>query len=71
MRKAAVNEIRRLAGEDRGQIEADARRFAREPKIYLHWPAGTCQTLFDGYHINITGEGRIFINHQLNWCCLS
>lgn len=61
MCETVIDEIRRLAGEARGQIEADARRFARGPKIYLHWSAGTYQTLLDDYHINITGEGRIYI----------
>lgn len=64
MREVTIDEIRKLTDDMCGQIWADAGRFAREPKIYLHWSAGTYQTLFDDYHINITGEGRIFIAEE-------
>lgn len=34
-------------------------------KIYLHWSAGRYNQQFDDYHINIDGDGRIYIDGEL------
>lgn len=31
-------------------------------KIYLHWTAGLYDQKFDDYHLNITGDGRLWIS---------
>lgn len=31
-------------------------------KVYLHWTAGKYQSTFESYHINITGDGKIFMS---------
>ena len=35
-----------------------------EPKIYLHWTAGRYETCFSDYHINITGDGNIYVSTE-------
>lgn len=35
-----------------------------EPKIYLHWTAGRYETCFSDYHINITGDGDIYVSTE-------
>lgn len=64
MREVTIEEAGRLAADARERIWAEARKFGREPKIYLHWSAGTYTALFEDYHINITGEGEIFISTE-------
>ena len=34
-------------------------------KIYLHWTAGRYNQQFDDYHINIDGDGNIYIDGEL------
>ena len=35
-----------------------------EPKIYLHWTAGKYESCFSDYHINITGDGDIYVSTE-------
>ncbi len=62
MRKITIEELKQLAESAREQIWDLARANNREPKIYLHWSAGRYETCFDDYHINITGEGLIYVS---------
>lgn len=45
----------------RETIWEQAKSRGRNPKVYLHWSAGRYDSVFDDYHINITGAGKIFV----------
>lgn len=62
MRKVTLDELKQLTSDARQQIWDLAGNNDREPKIYLHWSAGRYDTKFDDYHINITGDGEIYIS---------
>lgn len=57
-----LDNVRRMAAMAREDIWLAAKSLAREPKIYLHWTAGRYNQKFDDYHINIDGEGNIFVS---------
>ena len=61
MRKVTLDELLELMSYSREGVWANAQAIGREPKIYLHWTAGHYNQMFDDYHINITGDGDIFI----------
>lgn len=50
MREIDFYEISDYTTEARGKIK----------RIYLHWSAGTYDGVFSDYHLNITGDGRIY-----------
>lgn len=62
MREVSIEELRQLADAAREDIWATARAYGREPKIYLHWSAGHYFQKFGDYHINIVGDGRIYVS---------
>lgn len=75
MRHVTLNELGQLVSNSREGVWAEARRYGREPKIYLHWSAGRYETPFEDYHINITGDGDIIIpdedmsiTRKHTWC---
>lgn len=61
MRKVTIDELRDLASAARIPIWKAAEAYNREPKIYLHWTAGHYFQKFDDYHVNITGNGEIWV----------
>lgn len=61
MRQVTLDEVYQLASDARQAIWDIASQYGREPKIYLHWSAGRYDTCFDDYHINITGDGSIYV----------
>lgn len=61
-RYVTLDEVRQIAEDSKDDIWALAKRNGREPKIYLHWTAGSHTSVFDDYHINITGDGQIYIS---------
>ena len=61
MRQVTLDEVYQLASDARQAIWNIAGQYGREPKIYLHWSAGRYDTCFDDYHINITGDGSIYV----------
>lgn len=61
MRKVTIDELRDLASAARDCIWKAAKAYNREPKIYLHWTAGHYFQKFDEYHINITGNGDVWV----------
>ena len=65
-RIVTIEELREIASEERETIWEQAREQGREPKIYLHWSAGHYNTVFDDYHINITGDGTMYITGNLS-----
>ena len=62
MREVTLEELKQLAEAAREEIWALAKGEGREPKLYAHWTAGRYDTKFSDYHINITGDGNIFIS---------
>lgn len=60
-RKITLNELKEMAAEARQAIWDLAKNEGREPKVYLHWTAGNYDTVFEEYHINITGDGNIYV----------
>lgn len=60
MREIDLMELRSMADDARDDIWQIASNVGREPKIYLHWSAGHYFQTFDDYHINITGDGKIY-----------
>lgn len=65
-RIVTIEELRQLASDARESIWAQARGQDREPKIYLHWSAGRYNTVFDDYHVNITGDGTLYLTGDLD-----
>lgn len=53
-----------MAARCREDVWASAASVGREPKIYLHWTAGTYNYIFTDYHINITGNGDIYVTTE-------
>jgi len=64
--KVTPKELEELASEVRESVWEQARGVGREPKIYMHWTAGKYDTLFDDYHVCITGDGSIYITGALD-----
>ena len=62
MREVSIDELRQLAEAAREDIWEAAREHGREPKVYLHWSAGHHFQKFDDYHVNITGDGKIYVS---------
>lgn len=65
-RIVTIEELREIASEERETIWKQAREQGREPKIYLHWSAGHYNTVFDDYHVNITGDGTLYLTGNLS-----
>lgn len=65
-RIVTIEELREIASGERETIWEQAREQGREPKIYLHWSAGHYNTVFDDYHVNITGDGTMYITGNLS-----
>lgn len=61
-RYVTLDEVRQIAEDSREDIWALAKKYNREPAIFLHWSAGRYDQKFEDYHINIDGEGRCWIS---------
>lgn len=55
-------ELHELALAAKDQLWADAASYNRNPKIYLHWSGMHYDQKFDDYHINIDGNGGIWVS---------
>ena len=62
MKKVTLKELKDMAINSRSDVWQKAQSLDREPKIYLHWTAGKYDSLFSDYHINITGNGDIYVS---------
>lgn len=62
MEKVELWRVKQLAEASREDVWRIAESRGIEPKIYLHWTAGKYNTTFPDYHINITGDGSIYIS---------
>lgn len=60
-----LDEIRAATLAAKNNIWAAAKSMGRDPKIYLHWTAGTYNTTYPDYHINITGDGEVIQTREL------
>lgn len=64
--KVTLDELYQLALDARESVWQQARSQGRAPKIYLHWTAGHYNQTFIDYHINITGDGSIYLMADLD-----
>ena len=62
MIKLNLKEVEKFAAKAREELWNESAALGREPKIYLHWTAGKYDTKFSDYHINITGDGSIYVS---------
>lgn len=62
MRRVSYKELKQLALDAKYAIWDSARSADRDVKIYLHWSAGRYNATFGSYHINITGDGSIYVS---------
>lgn len=56
-----LNEIYHMGRNAYDALWANARAYDRDVKLYLHWSAGHYTSVFDDYHINITGDGGLVV----------
>lgn len=64
MREVTLQELKQLARDAYHDLWAGAKSMGRDVKLYLHWTAGTYDQTFDEYHINITGDGRVWVSTE-------
>lgn len=62
MRQVSLAELRDVALASKDSLWDAARSVGRDVKIYLHWTAAGYNATFDDYHINIDGDGNIFLS---------
>lgn len=65
MQKITIEELKQAAADARVSVWEQAKAYGREPKIYLHWTAGHYFQKFPDYHINITGDGQLWLTCPL------
>lgn len=59
LREVSLSELEQMVSNAREEIWNSSDHV---PRIYLHWTAGKYDSKFSDYHINITGDGRIFVS---------
>ena len=59
--QVTLEDLKGMVENARETIWEQAKSQGRNPKVYLHWSAGRYDSVFDDYHINITGAGKIFV----------
>lgn len=64
MEQVTLERLGEIARASRANVWKVAEECGREPKIYLHWTAGTYDRLYDEYHVLIDGEGNIFVSTE-------
>ena len=62
MRQVILEELRDIAKNSYEDLASIARSAGRSIKLYLHWTAGWYSSKFGDYHINIDGDGNIFVS---------
>ena len=58
--KVNLKEVYQMAKEAYWPLWNLAKQYGRDVKIYLHWSSGHYTTVFNDYHINITGDGTLY-----------
>lgn len=66
VKQVSIEDLRFMAMEARESIWEQAQRCGRDPIIYLHWSAGHYGSIFGDYHVNITGDGALYITGDLD-----
>lgn len=64
MREVTLQEVKQAALDAKEAIWDAARAYNRDPKIYLHWSAGTYDQFSDHYHVCIDGDGGYHLMHE-------
>jgi len=64
MREVTLRELKQMALDAKWQLWQDAQSYGRDVKVYLHWSAGRYESPSEHYHINIFGDGRIFVSTE-------
>ena len=62
MRGVTLHELKALAKAAYWDLWNGARSLGRDVKLYIHWTAARYNQTFDEYHVNITGDGRVFVS---------
>lgn len=62
MRKVTIEDLYNMAQEARPDLWNASKAPDGEPRIYLHWTAGRYRQMFDDYHVNITGNGEVYVS---------
>lgn len=62
MREVTLHELKALAKAAYWDLWNGARSLDRDVKLYIHWTAARYNQTFDEYHVNITGDGRVFVS---------
>ena len=62
MRQVTLDDIAQAAADSRENLWAAARSAGlKNPLVILHWSAGWWETLFDDYHIQVKGDGTMWM----------
>ena len=62
MKQVTLEELKHIAENSREDIWALAKKYGREPKIFLHWTGMHYGQQFSDYHINIDKDGEIYVS---------
>ena len=62
MRQVSLEELYQVARNSYDDLWSAAKNLGRDVKIYLHWSAGRYNSKFEDYHVNIDGNGNIFLS---------
>ena len=62
MRQVSLEELYQVARNSYDGLWDAAKGLGRDVKIYLHWSAGRYNSKFEDYHVNIDGDGKIFLS---------
>ena len=62
MREVTLQELKQMARAAYNDLWDGARSMGRDVKLYLHWTGGNYDQTFDDYHVNITGDGRVWVS---------
>ena len=62
MQEVSLDELKEIITNSKDGLYEKAQSVGREPMIYLHWSAMHYAQTFSDYHINITGDGKIWVS---------
>lgn len=62
MKEVTLQELKQMARVAYNDLWAGARNMGRDVKLYLHWTGGGYNAKYDDYHINITGDGCVWVS---------
>ena len=62
MQEVTLDELKTIITNSKDGLYEKAQSVGRESMIYLHWSAMHYTQTFSDYHINITGDGKIWVS---------